>query len=196
MNVLKTLLAGAALAASAAGANAATYYADKVISSEMGDCYSNAGLPMGCAGVRSDTNNALGAANGLFYSMGFGGTLVVGFAQPLFDAANDVAAFEITYDREKGHDEAVDVYSVLGGVETYLGRLLNNVASSSVRATTAFEHIKLVDVTGEEFPNTSSNDGFDVDSVSIAAVPLPAAGLMLLAGLGGLAALRRRKTAA
>lgn len=192
MNVLKTLLAGAVLAASAAGANAATYYADKVISSTPGTYEIN--YP-----GRKNTANALGAADGEFYSLGLGGSLVVGFAQSLFDASNNISAFEITYERDIGHDEAVDVYSVLGGVETYLGRLLNSVAASSVRAQTAFEYIKLVDVTRTVFPtvnNQSSRDGFDVDAVSIAPVPLPAAGLMLLAGLGGLAAVRRRKTAA
>ena len=193
MNILKTFVAGAVLAASAVSANAASYYADKVISSTPGTYEIN--YP-----GRRDTSKALGAGDGAFYSMGLGGSLVVGFAQSLFDANNEVSAFEITYDRAVGHDEAVDVYSVLNGVETYLGRLLNNVEMSSVRAKVAFEYIKLVDVTRIEFPDTTSSqrsrDGFDVDSVSVAAVPLPAAGLMLLAGLGGLAAVRRRKTAA
>jgi len=40
---------------------------------------------------------------------------------------------------------------------------------------------------------TSDSYGTFVDSVSVAAVPVPAAGLMLFAALGGLAALRRRK---
>lgn len=53
-----------------------------------------------------------------------------------------------------------------------------------------------MDVTTAEFPTSTSFDGYDVSKVSIAPVPLPAGGLMLLGGLGGLAALRRRKKAA
>ncbi|MGR3655540.1 VPLPA-CTERM sorting domain-containing protein, partial [Paracoccus sp. (in: a-proteobacteria)] len=58
-----------------------------------------------------------------------------------------------------------------------------------------FEYIKLVDATLNEFgrSGTTSFDGFDVDSVSVAPVPLPAAGLMLLAGLGGFGVMRRRQ---
>jgi choice-of-anchor C domain-containing protein len=45
-------------------------------------------------------------------------------------------------------------------------------------------------------PNGSGPFGPALDNVRVALVPVPAAGLMLLAGLGGLAALRRRKIAA
>ncbi len=38
-------------------------------------------------------------------------------------------------------------------------------------------------------------DGFGIDGIRLAAVPLPAGGLLLLAGLGGLALLRRRRAA-
>lgn len=189
MNVLKTLLAGAALAASAAGANAATYYADKVIDANLGSCTT-------CDPARQDANRALNIGDSKFYSMGLGGDLTVGFSKPLFFPDRNVSVFEITYNRTIGHNEAVDVYSILGGVPTYLGRILNDVASSSVKATSAFEYIRLVDVTLDEFPSSPSGDGFDVDFISVAPVPLPAAGLMLLAGVGGLAAMRRRKKAA
>jgi len=40
------------------------------------------------------------------------------------------------------------------------------------------------------------NDGFSVDDIAVSVVPLPASALLLLGGLGGLAALRRRRTAA
>lgn len=45
-------------------------------------------------------------------------------------------------------------------------------------------------------PSTAGpTGGFDVDSISVTPVPLPAAGLLFLGALGGLAALRRRKRA-
>lgn len=45
--------------------------------------------------------------------------------------------------------------------------------------------------------STTTEDSVDgvLDSISISAVPLPAGGFLLIAGLGGLAALRRRKRA-
>jgi hypothetical protein len=46
--------------------------------------------------------------------------------------------------------------------------------------------IKMVNGTG---------DGFGIDGIRLAAVPLPAGGVLLLAGLGGLAMLRRRRAA-
>ncbi|MEM8837046.1 MAG: VPLPA-CTERM sorting domain-containing protein [Pseudomonadota bacterium] len=44
-----------------------------------------------------------------------------------------------------------------------------------------------------DFTNSKVNDGFSLDDISVAAVPLPAAGWMLLAGLAGLFAMRRRR---
>lgn len=43
---------------------------------------------------------------------------------------------------------------------------------------------------------TGDSSAFRVSSVTVSAVPLPAAGWLMIAGLGGLAAMRRRKKAA
>lgn len=58
--------------------------------------------------------------------------------------------------------------------------------------------LTLVDTTGVNFAAESAkidSDGFDISEIAIEVVPLPAAGLMLLGGLGGLVAAKRRKKA-
>lgn len=197
MNKLKLLALGVAFAATSGAANAAVYYADKVIDANRGTCTAS---PSRCASNdRLDTSNSLGAADGSFYALGFGGDLTVGFSKALFTSAQKVVTFEITFGSVPAarHFEAVDVYSVLGGVTTLLGRILNVDGQGSVASKGPFEYIKLVDATREQYGTaTTSYDGFDVDSVKIAPVPLPAAGGMLLLGMAGMAALRRRKNAA
>ncbi len=194
MNAIKTLLAGLVLAASTVGANAATYYANNIVSVTPGTC---TGTEAGCSwNDRENVNNAVDGDDNTFYALGFGGEIVVSFAKAVFTEAQNVSAFEVTFNRMVGHDEAADVYSILGGVETFLGTITNFIDGNSLFAGTDFDSIKLVDVSLREFPTTSSFDGFDLSAVKVSAVPLPAAGVLLLAGLGGLAAMRRRKTAA
>lgn len=202
MNALKTLAASAVLAVSATAGNAAVYYATDVIDANYGTCTAH---HTDCnADDRKTTDNVKGAADGKFYSLGLGGDLTVGFGTT-FPTASKVSAWEVTYSAKNGappkdnHREAVDVFAVLGMSETFIGTLYN-YGTTTLNAWIPFEYIKLVDVTLREFDiangGTTSFDGFDVDSISVAPVPLPAAGVLLLAGLGGLAAVRRRKTAA
>ena len=196
MNGMKTILAGAALALSASAGNAAVLYADQVIDADYGTC---TGSAADCSSNdRLNQNNALGMTDGAFYALGFGGSMILGFAQNLFPAGT-VSTMEITFNRMIGHDEAVQIITLdsdQNEVED-LGVAVNNPdGSTSQIANLPFSYIKLVDVTKSVFPNTTSFDGYDVDSVAVAPVPLPAAGAMLLAGLGGLAMVRRRKSAA
>ena len=69
---------------------------------------------------------------------------------------------------------------------TGLTSFLINIGSVQTTALT------LVDSTSQFNPN-GSKDGFDVAEFSVTPVPLPAAGWMLLAGVGGLVAMRRRR---
>ena len=196
MNGMKTILAGAVLAMSASAGNAAVLYADQVISANYGTCTGSAAE---CSSNdRLNQDNALGMTDGAFYALGFGGSIVLGFAQNLFPAGT-VSTMEITFNRMIGHDEAVQIFTLddMGNEVEDLGVAVNNPdGSTSQFANLPFSFIKLVDVTKSVFPNTTSFDGYDVDSVAVAPVPLPAAGAMLLAGLGGLAMVRRRKSAA
>ena len=192
MQVFKTLAAASALALAAGGANAAVYYADSVIAA-VDSTRKGAG--------RSDPKAALGQADGTFYSLGLGGSLTLGFKGAPFHTA-DVSVFEITFGgATSGHREAAQVYAVNSatGASWLLGVLDNINTGNTVRGSAgSFDQIRLVDVSKTYFASTGTRttDGFDVDSVAIAPVPVPAAGAMLLAGLGGLAALRRRKNAA
>lgn len=197
MNALKTLLAGAALAVTASAGNAAVYYADEVTIENSGNC---TGSVSACnLNDRKNPNNAKGPTDGLFYSLGLGGSAVFGFAKDLFPGGT-VSTFEITFNRNSDHDEAAEVYTLdsFGNVVQSLGTVINSPnGMGSVYATMAFSYIRLVDVTESYFEGMSSSyDGYDVDSVGVAPIPLPATGTLLLAGLGGFAALRRRKTAA
>lgn len=197
MNVLKTILASAALVASAAGANAATYFANTVEEATYGLC--TAVDPISC--TKNDRQNAANAVDGnpnTFYSLGLGGSLLVSFSNIAGEIMpGTVSVFEITFNRLVGHDEAAEVYAVAAdGKESLLGRITNAVGGNSVMAGSPFTMLRLVDVTLDQFPETTSFDGYDVAQISVAPVPLPAAGLMLMGGLGGLAALRRRKKAA
>jgi hypothetical protein len=177
--IAKSLALASVLAVSAATAQAAPIYATSVVSFTQGS------VEKVVAG-RSDPTKALGANDGGFVSLGFGGELVLGFSQP-FRAIGQV--FEITFNDPRRHRESADLFVGNGGAWTFVGSLQNTL-SLAFNAAGTFTQLRLVDTSNA---SGATFDGFDVDAVSVSPVPVPAAGLLLGGALVGLGALRRRK---
>lgn len=177
--MFKTLAIAALIAGSGAAANAALVYPTSVYSATQ---------PGTVAPSRSNTAAALGAADGKFYSLGLGGELVLDFGRKVGGTG---VVTEVTFSTP-GYKEFAKLSTSLDGVTwTDIGTVFNAdaVKGAEVTALSAFRYLKFVDAS----PTGKNRDGFDVDSVGFAPVPLPAAGFALLAGLAGLATLRRRR---
>jgi hypothetical protein len=192
------VLAAAALAASISSASASTItYATLVDWIQ--------GVGAGADPTRSVPANAYGAPDGSFLSLGLGGIGIFSFDTPFTGPGSVV---EVTNGSVAGYPESVALYlgtsHASGGVTSvgdlvsegfvYLTTISNLVAQSpgiEIPFDGIFNFLALVDVTS----GGPSTDGFDVDAVGVSAVPLPAAGLLGLAGLGllgGIKAFGRR----
>lgn len=179
--MLKTLALTAAIAGfGTVAAQAATVYPTSVVSANQNGTIT--------APDRSDTANALGATDGAFYSLGIGGEITLDFGRTV---GGKGVITEVTYN-PTGYLEYANLFTSTDGVTfTALSTAFNGlaIAGEELFAANSFRYLKLVDAS----PAGKKRDGFDLDSVGFAPVPLPAAGLALMAGLGGLAALRRRR---
>jgi len=207
-----------ALGLSTAAAEAATVFATQIDVGRFSGAGWDATLQTNTAS-RNDAGNALGAPDQVgnqgkgFFSLGLGQAAVFGFGTSFGTTAT---AFEVTFNCSLqsigtcSFAEKADVYAFNGsytpfngafGVAnltslgfTKVGSVLNGAGSTDAGASISiggpFTYLALVDTS----PGGSGRDGWDIDAVSVAAVPLPAAGLLLLGALGGLAVWRRRKT--
>jgi hypothetical protein len=192
--MLKSMLAaGVAITGAAAAAQAALI----PVSAETAP---GVFLPSAPTTGRDIIDNAFSTGDGAFYSLGFGGVAVFDFGAIL---SGSISVLETTFncalvgDSCVNHPESVQLFVgasyVSGSFDltgfTSLGEFGNGVgqAGFSVDAT-GFRYVALIDTS---VVGAGSFDGFDIDAVSVAPIPLPAANWLLLSALGGVALLSR-----
>lgn len=200
----KLLLAAAALALSGGAAQAGTIWATEVTTAGPGGFFNVAcNTP-----DRDDACNALGSPDGVGGSSASGFVSTANFDTLTFSFGQDfllpVHVFEITTGTPSTYEEILALsFSVVGGGFTTELDILNvdgvAVTNDRWQYTISFGDVDLAGPYNAIVVNDNSDlmngtrDGFDIDAIGVTPVPLPAAGWMLLAGLGGMAALRRRQ---
>lgn len=181
--IVRALLLAVVTGASIApAASAATVFVTQVVEYNEG-----AGITQA---PRRETANAIGAPDGKFLSLGLGGSAIFSFGTAF---RSTVTLTEVTFGNRAGHFERVQLFGLktLGGPATFLGTVTNAAATATLDFMGIFRFLKVVDTS----PVRPSRDGFDIDSISVAAIPVPAAGGLLALGLLGLAGMRRRRSA-
>jgi len=193
--MIKAILLAGGMTVALAGASSAL-----TIGPATGTCQAGATVPGGIECVVGDRRNIgnvnLGSADNAFYSLGRGGGVATFEIAPNF--TGPISVVEVTFGASYP-DESALVEVSLGGIDWIgVGSATNsgNSNGSPLGGTSGFTVNGIFDMI--RFTDTSTatrGDGFDLDAFSVAAVPLPAGGLLLLGGLGALGFVRRRKFA-
>ena len=184
MHALRTTaIATALVAGSAVSAHAAPVYATDATIVVDG--------PRGTNNDRDDLSNALGESLGDFFELGLGAVVDFSFGR-VFTGPGSVV--EVSFS-ETGPLEQVLIQGGRDGAFTDIATITNKIpgAQSPEGAqflfSGAFETLRLIDQTPADGRETG---GFDVDRISVAAIPVPAAGALMLGALGAFGLMRRR----
>lgn len=217
--MLRTFIAttAVALGLSAGAASAATVYASAVTGFTMGGASSET-VELGSCSASSDRSNLCnalgkpdhpgGSSEFGFLSAGNYDALKFTFGGPI---TGPIDIYEITFGRNKSWEETLGLAFVLMGSDgaafgtiSPTGQVVNNEGTAGATGDTfklsfgdasigVIEELWVFDLTPLE-TRAGAGGGFDIDAIgAVSVVPLPAAAGFLLAGLGGLALLRRRK---
>jgi hypothetical protein len=137
-------------------------------------------------GLGVDNNNGpFGADSGEIDGFADNDILVFSFARP-------VRLFDIIFENVTGNDDFV-FYLPGTTPNAALYDIINPLPVADTDGDEGFFGFGGIVVSTFGIGASGGNDNFRVSKIDVEAVPLPAAGWMLLAGLGGLAAMRRRR---
>ncbi|MDO8107087.1 hypothetical protein Q6348_07735 [Isoptericola sp. b441] len=119
---------------------------------------------------RSDSASALGAPDGVFYSLGFGGSIEVAFGSRIYNSgsADDLAGVEITNGRASYPEEKATVEFLYNGTWYPSADSLTNATEVSfVSLPAGIPYADAVRITDDTDPalHIGSADGFDLDAV-------------------------------
>jgi hypothetical protein len=118
--------------------------------------------------LRSDPSDALGATDGEFVSLGYGGEIVVGFAQNMSGNLS-LAVKEFTANAYPLETADVYVGTNPAGPWTFVGEATNDEGEgdeiTTLEVGQCYQYVQIIDTTDGDLHNDTS-DGFDVDSLT------------------------------
>jgi len=136
--------------------------------------WTTAGDPVAVAPNRSNPAEVLGEPDGVFYSLGEGGSIIVDFGYPIFngDGDYDISVHEISGNRGDPTENA-DVYVIVDGIEYFAGSVSssdqeNGIGTVSIPEEFAYvDAVKIVDTTDKAWHLSLGfkGDGYDLDAV-------------------------------
>jgi len=145
---------------------------------------------------RDNPLNALGATDSNFFELLVGETVTFTFGS-LFTSPGNVV--EVTFGNVDNFFESADIFvGNLGDGMPFVEVNENPIENSDAQGPVGFDFtfdgtFDALRITALSSPN--GTNGFDIDSVRVSPVPLPAAGWMLVVGIGGLVVMRRKPKA-